>query len=83
MTNMTQYAYVPRNEGATIASDIQSADSGGPAGLLIATTDGSDPEDAARDQGVRNAIYAHRVTRRSAEKYLGREYVEDAKRYAG
>ena len=60
-----------RNQAAHAREQLAEGNRDGPAGLLIATTDGTDPAEAARTQGMSNAIYAHRVTRRQAESTSG------------
>ena len=77
-TPRTRYAYVPLNRGgADIESDAQALDYAGrisgPAGKLICTVDGSEPFES--NDSSMDGRYAQTITRKTAERAFGREYV--------
>ena len=77
----TKYAYVPFNRGATIDTDaVWAGIRQSPAGRLLVTVNGKEPTESHAD--TLDGRYAQRITRRTAERFFGREFLEHALGYA-
>ena len=73
----TKYFYVPYRAGGTIDDDTMYMEHGGdgmhPAGVLIATVDGSTASETFRE--TQEGRYSARVSYKAARRAFGGEYV--------